>query len=154
MKFALLVCFCLLVANTAEGMLRAEPSISSVAIDAHDPDVIYLHLKYVPCKAAFSTDGGVTFQALDERKIPQNLTITLSNGTRRYVLADSFRLLRSDDGGATWTNTGATARVCRARRCAGLRVCRLSRRHVMYWTVLGMMPHPSQAKENLDVLTF
>jgi len=39
MKFALLVCFCLLMANAAEGMLRAEPSISSVAIDAHDPDV-------------------------------------------------------------------------------------------------------------------
>jgi len=109
MRFATIVALTMVMTHVAQAMLFRGPGITSVAIDENDPNAIYLHIECSPCKAALSTDGGVTFQALDGRMIPKGLTTNLSSGTRRYVLCDRIRLLRSDDGGTIWTNTAASA---------------------------------------------
>jgi hypothetical protein len=109
MRFATIVALTIAMTNGAEALLFRGPGITSVAIDERDPNAIYLRIECSPCKAAFSTDGGATFHALDDRMIPKGLTTNLSSGTRRYVLCDKMRLLRSDDDGAKWTNTAAFA---------------------------------------------
>ena len=106
MRFAGIVIVCLVMVESAQAMLRAGPDISYVGIDKRDPNNIYIRIEYSTCKAAYSSNGGMTFRPLDEQTIPVDLLTNLSLGLRRYVLSDN-RLLRSDDGGVTWTNTAA-----------------------------------------------
>ena len=106
---ALMILF-LAAGNEAQAYLRAGPEIASVAIDAENPDVIRLGLSGLPCEAAVSADGGLTFTAASEADVARHHWVSsLSAGSRRYVLADSIHLLRSDDAGITWTSTSATS---------------------------------------------
>jgi hypothetical protein len=108
MRFAITFFLCFVMANATNAMLRGDPTISSAAIDPLDPNVVYLRLTHLYGKAAISTNGGLTFQLINEQELPPNLVTNLSAGTRRYVLADPRRLFRSDDAGVTWTNTAIT----------------------------------------------
>ena len=107
MRVFVIIILCLFVTNVAEAMLLALPEISSAAIDPHDPNVIYLRFKSTA--AAISTNGGQTFQAIDAKKIPANLDPNLNVGPCRYVIAGRDHLFRSDDSGATWTDTAASS---------------------------------------------
>jgi hypothetical protein len=108
MKIAATAILCFLMITAAQAMLRSGPEIVSAAIDQKDSNIIYLHISSQSVKAALSTNGGMNFQGIKEKYIPENLTTNLTLGTRRYVLKD-WTLLRSDDGGLTWTNTGTAS---------------------------------------------
>ncbi|MDD5707287.1 MAG: hypothetical protein PHR35_15290 [Kiritimatiellae bacterium] len=99
----------MLTAPGAQAMLRAGPEITSVVLDATDSDKVAIRIRGVPCKAAVSTNAGQSFVAVAEQDVQPNLSTNLTAGMRRYVLVDSFQLLRSDDAGVTWTNTAATS---------------------------------------------
>lgn len=48
----------LVLATTVHARLNRGPTISSVVLAPQNPDVIYLRIDSLPCKAAVSTDGG------------------------------------------------------------------------------------------------
>ena len=102
---------CLFTTNICNAILLAGPQIVSMSIDRHNVDVIYLCLSGVSCKFVVSSDGGDSFKAIDIKELPtpENITSTLSTGSRRYVIANNTILLRSDDGGANWRNTAISS---------------------------------------------
>lgn len=93
--------------NGAQAGLRAGPEITSVLLDPTDPDKIAIRLSGLDCETAISTDAGQNFRVVAKQDFPSSWSSNLIAGTRRYVLADSIDLLRSDDSGLTWTKTGA-----------------------------------------------
>jgi hypothetical protein len=107
-KFLATIVVLLSSVGRADAYLREIPEIVSVASDPKNPDVVYLRIKGLPCKAAVSTNAGQSFQPVPEESIPPNRTTNLHFGPRHYALANPRYLLRSDDGGSTWTHTGAT----------------------------------------------
>jgi hypothetical protein len=88
--------------------LSAEPGISHVAIRAGDPETVLLKLSGLSCEAAISTNGGLSFSAHPSESLSSGWLTNLEAGGRRYFLADSQLLFRSDDGGRTWKATAAT----------------------------------------------
>jgi len=68
---------------------------------------------------------------VSEESIPSNLTTNFRFSLRRYVLADPRNLLRSDDGGWTWTETGATE-FLREQATAEMEQCKQG-----YWEEYG-----------------
>lgn len=92
---------------SAHGMLAGGPSIDWAGANSTNRDILYLCLSGGYRPAGISTNAGVSFEPIDRALIPQLVTTNLDFGLRRYVLVVSELLLRSDDGGTTWTNTGA-----------------------------------------------
>lgn len=89
----------------ARALILRPPEITSVAVDPANPDVVLIHMDFLSCKAALSRDGGLSFQAISENDIPAGLSSNLTVGVRQYVLGGTDCLLRTDNGGATWTST-------------------------------------------------
>ena len=89
----------------ARALILRSPAITSVAVDPANPDFVLIHMDILSCKAALSRDGGLSFQAISENDIPAGLSSNLTVGVRQYVLGGTDCLLRTDNGGATWTST-------------------------------------------------
>lgn len=127
----------LLNAPDTQAMLRSGPRIESVAIDPQNPDALYFRASFglFACgddhEAAISTNGGRTFMTSPRTEIPDGWTTNLQSGIRRYVLVDSYNILRSDDGGLTWTNTAAISFI----RTRSTRDCREAERY--FWSEYG-----------------
>ena len=112
MKSAMTAAILFFAARTgAQAALMAYPEITSLAIDPENPDHIFLAIRGLGFPAAVSTDGGASFADDDEEDAPPGWSTNLAVGTRRYVVVDALWLLRSDDSGATWTNTEAASFV-------------------------------------------
>lgn len=93
----------------AQAALRETVEITSVLMMSGDPDQLLITIKGISCEMAISTDGGKTFAPYPGKEIPAGWSTNLNANHRRYVLADSLRLFRSDDDGLSWTNTGASS---------------------------------------------
>jgi hypothetical protein len=110
-----IIAFALLAGGQiANAKLRATPEIRSVTMDPANPDMLYLQISFFEKTIGVSTNGGWTFQTISRDAMPTNTTSKLHFQLRRYALIHSEELLRSDDGGLTWTNTAA-AKFLRAQ---------------------------------------
>lgn len=115
MHAMIIIALGLLLTDSATAKLKANPEISFAGIDPANPDYVYLRFDYAPCQSAFSTNAGASFQVAATQDLPPNVGARLSAGSRRYVVLDACRLIRSDDNGTTWTNT-AIASFLREQR--------------------------------------
>ena len=108
-RISIAITLVMLTVSGVHAKLRDDPAITSVALDPTDSDKIAIRISGLPCEAAVSTNAGQSFVAVGEQDVQSDWSPVLAAGSRRYVLADAFHVLRSDDAGATWTNTAATS---------------------------------------------
>ena len=100
----------IVVPTALQAMLLGGPEIVSFSVDPTNTSIISITVEdrshEVLNFRAVSTNGGSTFSLMIPSIDPRVSGTDVDLGQRRYTLADGF-LLRSDDSGRTWTNTGA-----------------------------------------------
>jgi hypothetical protein len=101
--FVLLLSGCL----SAKAMMMRGPEITAVLVDPGNSNNVYLRLSDVVNSTGISTNGGRTFDLCSANAVPWTAVTNLHFPPRHYVLVDSTQVFRSDDGGATWTNTAS-----------------------------------------------
>jgi hypothetical protein len=100
------------------GLLMAAPEIVSFSVNVTNSDIVFITVQDrghgILNFTALSTNAGNTFGLIATGPETSSLQTSVAVGQRRYVLCHPFLwaqensvLLRSDDGGLTWTNTGA-----------------------------------------------
>jgi hypothetical protein len=99
----------LLAPTTAHALLMVGPEIISFSVNPTNTDIVFIKVEDGAHEAlnftALSTNAGNAFSLTTTIESPLWQT-NVAVGQRRYTLGDGS-LLRSDDGGVTWTNTQA-----------------------------------------------
>ena len=95
--------------GTGPGSAAITNRTATIVFDPDNPDRFWESGHYGGPGAFVTTDGGVTFQALDDVAHLDVMSVDLADPERKTMLVgahESGDLLRSTDGGATWTNVG------------------------------------------------
>ena len=104
-----LIVLIFLAPTTSLAMLMTGPEIVSFSVNPTNTYVVSIQVEDAVNEAlnftALSADAGETFSIIEPPELRLAPTNLLAD-QRRFALGGGF-LLRSDDGGLTWTNTGA-----------------------------------------------